>query len=132
MAEPRTVKQAVIPPRKGLWHILDAATYSMAGFQRLMAETAARQELAGGTAGLVLLLWAQAGAIQVFGFVVLFCVLLAIEALNTAVEVLTNHISPEWSESAKQAKDLGSLAVALLLFCNVAYVAVVIGIAVMR
>ena len=36
---------------------------------------------------------------------------LATEALNTALEELVDHLSPDWSAFAKHAKDLGSFAV---------------------
>ena len=102
--------------------MVDATGYSLAGLRRLLAETSARQEIAGGTLGVLALVWAQAGAWHWLGFIVLFAALLAVEALNTAIEVLVNHISPGWSEAAKQAKDLGSLAVALMILANVAYI----------
>jgi len=51
----------------------------------------------------------------------LFLLLLAIEALNTAVEVIIDHISPEISDVGKQAKDLGSFAVFCLLTINSIY-----------
>lgn len=117
---------AIKPPRKGLWHMVDATGYSLAGFRRLMVETAARLELAGGAIGALLLLAAGAGAVQWLGFVVLFAALLAVEALNTAIEVLADHISPGWSETAKHAKDLGSLAVGLMIFANLAYVGMIV------
>ncbi|MDR7127064.1 diacylglycerol kinase [Pseudotabrizicola sp. 4114] len=115
----------VKPPRKGLWHMVDATGYSLAGLRRLLAETSARQELAGGALGALVLIWAQAGVWHWLGFVVLFAALLAVEALNTAIEVVVNHISPGWSEAAKQAKDLGSLAVALMILANLAYVGLI-------
>lgn len=52
-------------------------------------------------------------------------VLIAVEALNTAIEVLVDHLSPGWSQFAKDAKDLGSLACtigALLLYSGVALI----------
>jgi diacylglycerol kinase (ATP) len=52
----------------------------------------------------------------------LLALVLAVEALNTAIEVLTDHISPEWSQMAKDAKDLGSLAVGLLLLIATSFV----------
>lgn len=116
---------AVKPPRKGVWHMVDATGYSLAGLRRLWAETAARQELAGGALGVLVLIWAQAGAWHWLGFGVLFAALLATEALNTAIEVLVDHVSPQWSEAAKQAKDLGSLAVALMILANAAYIAAI-------
>jgi diacylglycerol kinase (ATP) len=119
-------KPTVTPPRAGLWHVVDAGRYSLAGFRRLMQETAARQELVGGLVGMGVLIWAQASAAQWLGFVVLFATLLAIEALNTAIEELADHISPGWSETAKHAKDLGSLAVGLMILANLALIAMVI------
>ncbi|MFN4155624.1 MAG: diacylglycerol kinase [Paracoccaceae bacterium] len=115
----------VKPPRKGLWHMVDATGYSLSGLRRLLAETAARQEMAGGVLGALVLVWAQAGAWHWLGFGVLFAALLTVETLNTAIEVLVNHISPGWSEAAKQAKDLGSLAVALMILANLAYVGMI-------
>ncbi|NEX46860.1 diacylglycerol kinase [Pseudotabrizicola algicola] len=112
---------AVEPPRKGLWHMVDATRYSRDGLRRLLRETAARQEVAGGLVAAAGLLWLGAGLWQWLGFVVLFCALLAVEALNTAIEVLADHVSPGWSEAAKQAKDLGSLAVGLMILANIAY-----------
>jgi diacylglycerol kinase (ATP) len=106
--------------------MLDAARYSVAGFRRLMAETAARQELACGAVGVAVLIWAQASAVQWLGFVVLFAALLAVEALNTAIEELVDRISPEWSLTARHAKDLGSLAVALMIVANLAHVGLVV------
>ena len=40
-----------------------------------------------------------------------FLLILALEALNTAVEVLVDHLTVEIAEFARQAKDLGSFAV---------------------
>ena len=45
--------------------------------------------------------------------------LLTVEALNTAIEVIVDHLSPEWSEFGKQAKDVGSAAVFLMILINV-------------
>ena len=48
----------------------------------------------------------------------LFFILIAVEALNTAIEVIIDRISPEISKTGKHAKDLGSLAVMCLLLAN--------------
>nr|WP_245398781.1 diacylglycerol kinase [Oceaniglobus trochenteri] len=87
----------------------------MAGFRRLMGETAARLELlAGGLAALAFFLHG-ASLLQWMILLCLFLAVLMVEALNTAIEVIVNRISPEWSIEAKHAKDLGSLAVGLAL-----------------
>ncbi|MEY4982321.1 MAG: diacylglycerol kinase [Pseudomonadota bacterium] len=108
-------------PRKGLLHAVDATRYSIAGFGRLMQESAARQELLFGAAGLGVLLWARATPAEIGIFAILFLILLAAEALNTAIEVLVDRISPEWSQAGKEAKDLGSLAVGLVIAANLGF-----------
>ncbi|MCJ8140072.1 diacylglycerol kinase [Falsirhodobacter halotolerans] len=110
------------PPREtGLRHLLAAGTYTLAGARRLARETAARHEMAIIALGIASLLATGASARDIGGFCILSAVLLAMEAMNTAIEVLTDHVSPEWSEPAKQAKDLGSLACGLLIAVVVAY-----------
>ncbi len=49
---------------------------------------------------------------------VLALLTLAVEALNTAIEEIVDHVSPEWSLAAKHAKDMGSFAVMALLFAT--------------
>ncbi|MFP1645783.1 diacylglycerol kinase [Pontitalea aquivivens] len=121
----KTTRQ-VIPPRSGLWHVVDAAGYSLAGLRRLWAETAARLELAG--AGLVALgfLWRGAELCHWLVAAALLALILAVEALNTAIEVLTDRISPDWSQMAKDAKDLGSVAVGLMLLVAAGFVGLVL------
>jgi diacylglycerol kinase (ATP) len=113
-------------PRRGVLHVVDAAGYSAAGFRRLWHETAAKLEIGG--ACIVALAFVWRGADLWHWLVVggLFAVLLAVEALNTAIEVLTNHVSPEWSQMAKDAKDLGSLAVGLIAVLVCAFVGLVL------
>ncbi|MCV2864598.1 diacylglycerol kinase [Defluviimonas sp. WL0075] len=108
---PRTV----IPPRGGLMHVVDAAGYSLAGLRRLWAETAARLEIAGAVAVILAFLWRGVEPWHWLVAGALAGLVLATEAINTAIEVLTDRISPEWSQTAKDAKDLGSLAVGLML-----------------
>ena len=110
------------PARKtGLSHLLAAATYSAAGLRRLLQESAFRQEAALGVLALIALALLGVAPARIAGFVVLFLVLVAVEALNTAIEVLVDHLSPEWSEFARDAKDLGSLAVGAVLVGNAVY-----------
>lgn len=49
---------------------------------------------------------------------VLFLLLIAMEAVNTAIEEIIDRISPEVSDTGKHAKDLGSLAVFCLIMAN--------------
>ena len=119
-------EKKVIAPRKGLMHVVDATRYSLAGFRRLWQESAARLEL--GAAVLVALAFALRGA-EVWHWLValaLLALVLAVEALNTAIEELTDRLSPGWSQMAKDAKDLGSLAVGLMLLVAGGFVGAVL------
>jgi len=116
------------PPATGVAHFFAAARYSASGLKRLWREAAFRQEVAGGALALIVLLVARASLPEVLGFVILWLILAAVETLNTALEVLVDHASPGWSEFARDAKDLGSLAVALLIAANALYVVWVVAI----
>ncbi|QCO57806.1 diacylglycerol kinase (plasmid) [Pseudorhodobacter turbinis] len=113
-------------PRAGLLHILDAAKYSRDGALRLWQETAARLECGTAVLAAVLFLFLGASLRQWLILTALYLALLMVEALNTAIEVLTNVVSPHWSIEAKHAKDLGSLAVGLMLAIIAGYVAAVL------
>ena len=110
-----TDKQKIVPPRKGLLHFVDAAGYSAQGMRRLMRESAARQEMGAALLGVAVLWLRGASGLQIAVFFMLMMGLLAVEAVNTALEEVVDHLSPGWSEMAKNAKDLGSLAVGLMV-----------------
>jgi diacylglycerol kinase (ATP) len=111
------------PPRKtGIAHFFAAAGYSAAGLRRLAQESAFRQEAVFGVVALAgLALWG-ASCLQLLVMAALVLLLVAVEALNTAMEVLVDHLSPGWSQFAKDAKDLGSLAVACVVGINLIYI----------
>lgn len=115
------------PPRKaGLAHFFAAAGYSLGGLQRLARESAFRQEVAL-VAGLLLLFLVLGATVpEVLGLIAFGLALVAVEALNTALEVLVDHLSPDWSQFAKDAKDLGSLAVACTIGAMLMYAGVVL------
>ncbi|MFO1204079.1 MAG: diacylglycerol kinase [Tabrizicola sp.] len=116
------------PPRKsGIAHFFAAAGYSIGGLKRLSRESAFRQEVVLIVGLLVLFLIFGASFPEVLGLLAIGLALIAVEALNTAIEVLVDHLSPGWSQFAKDAKDLGSLAVActiggLLLYSAIALI----------
>ncbi|HEY6918019.1 MAG TPA: diacylglycerol kinase [Tabrizicola sp.] len=115
------------PPRKtGIAHFFAAAGYSLGGLQRLSKESAFRQEVALIAGLLVLFLALGASLPEVLGMLAIGLALIAVEALNTAIEVLVDHLSPGWSQFAKDAKDLGSLAVACTIGGLLIYSAVVL------
>jgi diacylglycerol kinase (ATP) len=110
------------PARKsGGAHFFAAAGYSLAGLKRLARETAFRQEVALILGLLVLFLVFRASLPEIAGLLVLGLGLIAVEAVNTALEVIVDHLSPGWSAWAKDAKDLGSLAVACMIGAIVLY-----------
>ena len=110
----------------GLRHTVASAGYSFLGFKRLLGETAFRQELI----ALVVLLVLFAGRGVAIGSyatqITLALVLFAVEALNTAIEVLVDRISPDYAEFAGHAKDLGSFAVFCLLAANLVHAVAVL------
>ncbi|MFD1195263.1 diacylglycerol kinase [Seohaeicola saemankumensis] len=107
------------PQRKtGFAHLIAATGYSVAGLRRMWQESAFRQEVIGGAAVLLLLLALGGSAGQIGLMTVLLLALLAIEALNTAIEAIVDHLSPDWSVFAKQAKDIASAAVFLMILAN--------------
>lgn len=115
------------PPRKsGVAHFLAAAGYSLGGLQRLARESAFRQEVALVAGLLVLFVALGASLPEILGLLAIGLALIAVEALNTALEVLVDHLSPGWSQFAEDAKDLGSLAVACTIGALVIYAGVVL------
>ena len=46
---------------------------------------------------------------------ILFLLMMAFEAINTAIEEIVDRVSPEISQMGKHAKDLGSFAVFCLI-----------------
>jgi diacylglycerol kinase (ATP) len=110
------------PERKtGAAHFLAAAGYSLGGAQRLWREAAFRQEVLALVGLVVLFLAIGATAGEVVGLLILGLLVLAVEALNTALEEVVDHLSPGWSEFAKHAKDMGSFAVMCALVATGLY-----------
>ncbi|MBA3908337.1 MAG: diacylglycerol kinase [Rhodobacter sp.] len=100
------------PERKsGVAHFFAAAGYSIGGARRLWRESAFRQEVLALVGLAVLFALVGANVAEFLGLAILSLIALAVEALNTAIEELVDHLSPGWSEFAKNAKDMGSFAV---------------------
>lgn len=101
---------------KAFRHVVHAAGYSAAGLRHLFStELAARIEVA---AGILAVLWLLILGRPLRDFVIivmLFLVLISIEALNTAIERIVDRLSPELSDFGKYSKDLGSAAVFTML-----------------
>lgn len=103
---------------EGWRHAFAAARYSGGGLKRLWHEAAFRHEAL--AYGGIVVLFAAIGADGTahIGALVLFLLLIAVEALNTAIEELVDRVSPETSPMGRHAKDLGSFAVFCLLLAN--------------
>jgi diacylglycerol kinase (ATP) len=100
---------------QGLVHLIASARYSLQGLARLAREPAFRHETA--MTGFVLAAMLAAGVpvARVVVAVAMLLIVFAFEALNTAIEEIVDRVSPEFSPTAKHAKDLGSAAVMLSL-----------------
>lgn len=120
MTKPAVTKET------GFRHFLAAASYSLAGFQRVLRESAFRQELGFFAVALVLLFLVGADALEFVITTLLFLGLFSIEAMNTAVEEVIDRISPEISIVGKHAKDLGSFAVTCMIAACCLYLGFVI------
>jgi diacylglycerol kinase (ATP) len=110
----------------GAAHLVAAAGYSAAGARRLWQETAFRHITL--ALAVCLLLFAAIGA-EVYEFavlLVLFFCLVAVEALNTAIECIVDHLAHDWQAFARDAKDLGSLATMCMLFANGLFIVAVV------
>ncbi len=115
------------PERKvGIAHFFAAASYSIGGARRLWREAAFRQELLGLVVVGAVFVWVGASLPEFLGLAILSLMVLAVEALNTAIEELVDNASPGWSEFAKNAKDMGSFAVMCLLVATGLYAAYVV------
>lgn len=99
--------------------LINSTKYSLQGLMVLLKnELAARLEVYGffWTSIIFLVLGEPKSSFLTLLF--LFGILLSIEALNTAIETIVDHISPDYSEAAKNAKDLGSFAVMCILIVS--------------
>ena len=124
--KPEIIKPLEKPERvTGAAHLFAAAGYSIGGLRRHWMETAFRHIIVALPIGSVLLYIMDAGVADFLVFLVLFSALVAVEALNTAIECIVDHLAPQWEVFARDAKDLGSLATMCLLFANGFFMAVV-------
>lgn len=108
--------------RTGLSHLVLSFGYSMSGARYLAREPAARHEALMLLMATVLFLLVQAETTDYVMLAALFILVVCVEAINTAGELIVDRVSPEISDFAKKAKDLLSFAVfcSLLLFVGFA------------
>lgn len=110
----------------GIRHFFAAASYSIGGAKRLLGEAAFRHELIAFAVAMLAFVISGATLFQYVAMLVLFLLMIAFEALNTAIEEIVDRVSPEISEMGKNAKDLGSLACLCMILANGGYAAYVV------
>jgi diacylglycerol kinase (ATP) len=105
-------RQFALPGRGGLNRIAAAALNSARGLREgLRTEAAVKQEVALAVIMLPLSFFV-AGSVWVWlALVASVLFVLIVEFLNTAVERLCNHVTPEMHEAIRVTKDLASTAV---------------------
>jgi diacylglycerol kinase (ATP) len=108
--------------RDWIVHFFEASRWSASGVYILfLEEQAARMELFGAVAGLVWLLIVRCSVLEVGVYIALCLASLAVEALNTAIEGVVDHLSPNRTDFGRRAKDLGSAAVFFMLSATAVY-----------
>ncbi|CUH39631.1 Diacylglycerol kinase [Jannaschia seosinensis] len=99
-------------------HLFATLGYSIAGGRFLLRQRAAQLQVWLGVVTSIAFALAGVGLDQWAVMLALFVASLAVEALNSAIELTVDRLSPEISEYGRDAKDLGSFAVfcALVIF----------------
>lgn len=105
----------------GIRHFFAAASYSFGGAKRLLGEAAFRHELGAFAVAMIAFVITGATFFQYLAMGLLFLLMIAFEAINTAIEEIVDRVSPEISDMGKHAKDLGSLACLCVIVANGGY-----------
>lgn len=100
-------------------HIGDAFKTSFNGLRILLQERAAKLELA----LLVLALGAFLFYRSTYTMVILVSavVMLALEAINTALELLCDHITPDHNENIGKVKDVAASSILMIIILQIIY-----------
>lgn len=111
----------------GLRRIIDAFRYSIQGLQTAWKhEYAFRQEILAVVIGTVTALSLKVSSFQKLVLIGVLVLVLIVELLNSAIEAVVDRVSLERHPLSKNAKDLGSAAVALTISLAVLTWAVVL------
>lgn len=104
--------RSALPGRGGLSRIFAAALNSARGLREgLLTEAAVKQEIAIAVILLPASFFVAANVWVWLALVASVLFVLVVEFLNTAVERLCNHVTPEHHEAIRVTKDLASTAV---------------------
>lgn len=116
----------MMPKKTGLCHLWASVGYAFDGFMVLLKESAFRHEVIFLSGVLTLFAVFNVAFSNYMIAMMLWCILIATEAINTAIEHIVDKISPEISDFAKKTKDLASLAVFFMIVVNVMFVGLVL------
>lgn len=107
---------AELKGKKGLRRLINALGYSRDGINAAWRNEAAfRQEILLAAVALPLAFYLGKTGVERALMIGSIILILIVEILNSAVEAVVDKASPEKSELAKRAKDMGSAAVLLSL-----------------
>ena len=107
-------------------HIVHAGRNSLAGLKHLLAtEMAARIDVVAAVLAFVWLAILGRGLGDFVMLAILSCILMCVEALNTAIERIVDRTSPEISDFGRVTKDMGSTAVFFILVAAGVFLAAV-------
>ena len=110
-------QQSALPGRGGFARIAGAALNSARGLREgLVTEAAIKQEIALAALLLPVSFFVASNVWVWLALVASVLFVLIVEFLNTSVERLCNHVTPERHEAIRVTKDLASTAVFLALF----------------
>jgi len=113
---PRSRSRSALPGRGGLARIAASALNSWRGLREgLVTEAAVKQEMALAAVLLPASFFVAANVWVWLALVASVLFVLIVEFLNTAVERLCNHVTPERHEAIRATKDLASTAVLFAL-----------------
>ncbi len=102
--------------------IINALGYSLDGFaSAYKSEAALRQDLLIFLLGTILAFQLNISPIEKVILVFSLFLIVLMELVNTALEVIIDRISKEWHPLSKKAKDIGSLLV-MLSFANMLFI----------
>jgi diacylglycerol kinase (ATP) len=105
-------RQYALPGRGGLVRIATSAANSLRGLRDgLQTEAAVKQEVALAVLALPLSFLVATDVWKWLALVASVLFVLAVEFLNTAIERLCNHVTPEHHEAIRVTKDLASTGV---------------------
>lgn len=107
---------AVPPPKKGIPRLIAASRYSIAGLKAVFkSEEAFRLEVYAFLVMAPLGLWLGKGGVEKILLIGSVVLLLIVELLNTAIEVVINRVSRDYHPLSGLAKDIGSACVLIMI-----------------